>query len=44
MPHAVEFESIAIGRLTCDHCEREFLVIDNVPMTEAQYTVKGKIQ
>jgi hypothetical protein len=28
-------DSIDIGRFTCEHCDREFLVIDNVPVIEA---------
>ena len=31
------FDSIDAGRFTCEHCLTEFLVIDNVPMSEEQY-------
>jgi uncharacterized protein YbaR (Trm112 family) len=36
IPGDYEIESIDIGRFTCDHCDREFLVIDNVPVIEAE--------
>jgi hypothetical protein len=29
---------------TCEHCEQEFLVIDNVPMTEQQYAASRRTQ
>jgi transposase-like protein len=31
---AEEFAFIDVGRFTCEHCEKEFLVLDNVPMRE----------
>jgi transposase-like protein len=37
IPCGAEFQSIDIGRYTCDHCGREFLVIDDdVPVIEDQ--------
>jgi uncharacterized protein YbaR (Trm112 family) len=36
-PKAALFDSISIGRLTCQHCRREFLVVDDVPMTLEQF-------
>jgi len=36
-PKAALFDSIFMARVTCQHCLREFLVVDNVPMTEEQY-------
>jgi hypothetical protein len=29
-PCAAEFDWIDVGRFTCEHCEPEFLVIDNI--------------
>jgi uncharacterized protein YbaR (Trm112 family) len=42
VPSGDEFEFVDIGRLTCEHCEREFLVIDNVPVIEDQPPGKKK--
>jgi uncharacterized protein YbaR (Trm112 family) len=42
IPSDAEFQFIDIGRLTCEHCEREFLIIDNVPVIEDQPTGKKK--
>jgi hypothetical protein len=36
-PKADLFDTIRIGRLMCAHCAREFLVVNDVPMTEEQY-------
>ena len=35
IPGDGEIVSIDVARLTCDHCDKEFLVIDNVPVIEA---------
>jgi hypothetical protein len=29
-----------IAREECEHCGREFLIVDNVPMTQEQYEKK----
>jgi len=42
IPCGAEFQSIDIGRFTCDHCGREFLVIDDVPVIEDQPAGKKK--
>ena len=34
IPCAKEFDFIDVGRFTCEHCEKEFRVLDNVPITE----------
>jgi hypothetical protein len=39
---AEEFGSIDVGRFTCEHREKEFLVLDNVPMMEQEYAAKNK--
>jgi len=43
-PKAALFDSISMGRLTCQHCGREFLVVDDVPMTEEQYRRGNAVQ
>jgi transposase-like protein len=40
IPCAEEFAFIDVGRFTCEHCGREFLVMDNVPITEQQEVSK----
>jgi len=30
------FDEIRGGWVTCEHCQSEFLIIDNTPMTEGQ--------
>jgi len=40
-PKAALFESISMGRLTCRHCRRDFLVVDDTPITEEQYQQKN---
>lgn len=32
-----DFATIDIGRAICEHCGKEFIIIENFPMTEAQY-------
>jgi transposase-like protein len=44
IPCAAEFAFIEVGRFTCEHCEKEFLALDNVPMTEEGYAAKNKVQ
>jgi len=44
IPCAEEFEWIDAGRVTCEHSEREFLVVDNVQMPEQDYAAKNKVQ
>jgi transposase-like protein len=38
------FDSIDVGRFTCEQCRSEFLIIDNVPMTEEQYRQGTRLQ
>lgn len=38
------FDTIDVGRFTCEHCLTEFLIIDNVPMTEEQYQQGSQVQ
>lgn len=38
------FDEIRMGWATCDHCLSEFLIVDNVPMTEEQYRKGGRVQ
>ena len=38
------FDSIDVGRFTCEHCRTEFLIIDNIPMTEVQYRKGSTVQ
>jgi DNA-directed RNA polymerase subunit RPC12/RpoP len=42
-PKADLFDSISMGRLTCANCAREFLVVDDVPMTEEQYRQGNRV-
>ena len=32
-----QFETIEMGRETCEHCQQEFLIVNDVPMTEQEY-------
>jgi hypothetical protein len=41
IPRAAEFAFIDVGRFTCEHYEKEFLVLHNVPMTEQEYAAKN---
>jgi hypothetical protein len=34
IPCAEEFDFIDVGRFTCEHCEKEFLELGNVPTIE----------
>jgi transposase-like protein len=38
------FDYIDAGRFACEHCRSEFLIINNVPMTEEQYRQGSKVQ
>jgi hypothetical protein len=42
-PKASLFDSIKIGRFTCAPGAREFLVVNDVPMTEQQYLQGNKV-
>jgi hypothetical protein len=42
IPCGTEIPSIDTGRFTCDHCGREYLVIDDVSVIEDQPTSKKK--
>jgi len=44
IPCAEEFQWIDAGRFICEHCEKEFLVLDNVAMPEQDYAAKNKVQ
>jgi hypothetical protein len=39
-PKAALFDSIFMARVTYQHCLREFLVVDDVAMTEEQHREK----
>jgi hypothetical protein len=34
---AASFDAILLARKTCEHCRLEFLIVDDVPMTEEQH-------
>ena len=34
---AALFDTVLMSRKTCDKCGREFLIVNDVPMTEEQY-------
>ena len=34
---AEHFDTIDMGRETCTHCGQEFLIVNDIPMTEQQY-------
>jgi rRNA maturation protein Nop10 len=36
--------TIDMGRETCTHCGQEFLIVNDIPMTEQQYRDGSKIQ
>jgi transposase-like protein len=36
------FDEIDVGRFTCELCRSEFLIIDNVPMTQEQYQSRAQ--
>jgi hypothetical protein len=38
------FDSIEVGIFTCDNCHAEFLIIDDVAMTEEQYRQRSWVQ
>jgi hypothetical protein len=42
-PKADLFDSILMGRLMCAHFAREFLVVNDAPMTEEQYRQGNKV-
>jgi hypothetical protein len=39
---AALFEHIFISRKTCEKCEKEFLIVNDIPMTEEQYHNRGE--
>jgi rRNA maturation protein Nop10 len=41
---ADRFDSIDMGRETCTQCGQEFLIVNDIPMTEQQYRDGSKIQ
>jgi transcription elongation factor Elf1 len=38
-----DFATIDIGRAVCEHCGKEFIIVENYPMTEEQY-LASKLQ
>jgi hypothetical protein len=32
-----DIDSIAYGRAKCDHCAQEYMIVNDVPMTEKEY-------
>jgi hypothetical protein len=36
--------SIDFGRTRCDHCDRDFMIVNGVPMTVRQYRESSKVQ
>lgn len=40
---AAAFDHIFISRKQCEKCGREFLIVNDVPMTEEQYRCRGLV-
>jgi hypothetical protein len=40
---AALFDQIFISRKSCEKCQREFLIVDGVAMTEDQFRSEGKV-
>jgi len=36
-PQALAFDKLMMSRASCRHCGKEFLIVDDVPMTPAEY-------
>jgi transcription elongation factor Elf1 len=41
---ASKFAAIVFGRARCDHCGQEFLIVNDVAVTEEEYRKESKIQ
>ena len=39
---AALFDTVFMSRKTCEKCGREFLIVNNVPMTPEQYNGLGE--
>jgi hypothetical protein len=37
VPGATPFTTIFVAKATCQQCSKEFIVVDNVPLTQEQY-------
>jgi len=37
------FDSVAMARVTCGACQREFLIVDNTPVTLEQYRRRSEL-
>jgi transposase-like protein len=34
---ASKFAKVDFGRARCEHCQQEFVIVNNIPMTEQEY-------
>jgi transcription elongation factor Elf1 len=41
---ASKFATIVFGRARCDHCRQEFLIVNDIAVTEEEYRKESKIQ
>jgi transcription elongation factor Elf1 len=41
---ADQFDTVDMGRGTCEHCHQEFLIVNDIPTTEDEYRLGRKIQ
>ena len=41
---AEQFDTIEMGRGMCTHCGQEFLIVNDIAMTEQQYREGSKVQ
>jgi transcription elongation factor Elf1 len=41
---ASDIESIAYGRAKCDHCGQDYMIVNDIPMTEKEYDEGRKSQ
>ena len=37
MTGTADFPTIDMGRAICRHCGKEFIIVENLPMTQEQY-------
>jgi hypothetical protein len=41
VPRAVNFWMVHAASVACEHCGKQFIIVDNTPMSEAQYRAIG---
>jgi hypothetical protein len=41
-PNALSFDRFLLSRSACRHCGREFLIVNDVPMTHSEYDHGGR--